>query len=68
MTNGKSCLNEKIDSKNTIPITRHCADCGKPVVRFRIVKDKEKACTFVQLELKCKSDGCFSDSSITIRI
>jgi hypothetical protein len=46
-------------------ITRRCMACGKPIVRFKILRDSEKSCTFVDLELKSK---CGENSKIRIRV
>lgn len=60
--NGKNCPSE------TNLITRYCSCCGKPVLKFEIIKIKEKTCTFVNLQLKCKADECNTDNPVTIRV
>jgi hypothetical protein len=49
-------------------IERFFTSCGKPVLRFKIVRDLKKDCKILYLRLKCKEEGCEADLSIQISV
>lgn len=49
-------------------ITRYCSGCGKPVLRFKIVRNEKKDCAIVNLELKCKTEQCKTDNPLQIQV
>ena len=63
--NEKNTLSEINEINAEGHITRRCISCGKPLVRFKIVRDIEKSCIFVDLELKSK---CGEDNRVRIRV
>ena len=47
--------------------TRFCWSCGKPLLRYRIIK-KEKSCIFLKIKLCCSHDHQFDSFELMIPI